>query len=111
VVPTNWEKAYLSSIETNNQMDWDLVTRARAMDNCIHLASANRIGHDQTISFFGRSNIIGPTGDTIAELLDEVEGLISGELDYSLQARLRTEYYTFYEDRRPDTYSDITKEY
>lgn len=111
VIPTNWEKAYLTSIETKNQMDWDLVARARAMDNCIHLASANRIGHDQTVSFLGRSNIIGPTGDIVAELLEEEEGLISAELDYSLQARLRTEYYTFYEDRRPDTYSEMVKKY
>lgn len=111
VVPTNWERTYLSSIDTNNQMDWSLVARSRAMDNCIHLASANRIGHDQTLSFFGKSSIIGPTGETVAELPEEEEGLICAEVDYSLQARLRTEYYTFYEDRRPDTYSDLTKKY
>ena len=111
VVPANWERAYLSSADTNNQKDWDLFTRARALDNCIHLVSANRIGLDQTLTFFGRSNIIGPTGDAVDELLTEEEGLISAELDYSLQARLRTEYYTFFEDRRPDTYADITKKY
>lgn len=109
IVPTNWEKAYLTSVDTKNQKDWDLVTRARAMDNCMYLVSANRIGLDQTIGFFGRSNIIGPTGDAIAELLVEEEGLISAELDYSLPAQLRTEYYTFFEDRRPDTYLELTK--
>ena len=111
IVPTNWEKAYLTSVDTKNQKDWDLVTRARAMDNCMYLVSANRIGLDQTIGFFGRSNIIGPTGDAITELLVEEEGLISAELDYSLPAQLRTEYYTFFEDRRPDTYLELTKKY
>ena len=111
VVPTNWEKAYLTSIDTKNQKDWDLITRARAMDNCTYLASANRIGLDQTLRFFGRSNIIGPTGDAIAERLEEEEGLISAELDYSFPAQLRTEYYTYFEDRRPDTYEELTKNY
>lgn len=111
VVPTNWEKAYLTCADTKNYKDWDLITRARAMDNCLYLASANRVGLDQTIGFFGRSNIIGPKGDAIVELLGEEEGFISAELDYSLPAQLRTEYYTYFEDRRPDTYSELTKNY
>lgn len=111
IVPTNWEKAYLTSIETNNTKDWDLVTRARAMDNCSFLVSANRVGHDETLGFIGRSNIIGPTGEAIEELLDEREGLISAELDYSYPVQLRTEYYTYFEDRRPDTYGELVKKY
>lgn len=109
IVSTNWEKPYLTSIVTKNQQDWDLVTRARAFDNCIYLVSANRIGFDETLGFFGRSNIIGPTGETLAELLEEVEGTITAELDYSVPILLRQEYYTFFKDRRPDTFEEITK--
>ena len=111
VVPTNWEKAYLTSIETNNTKDWDLITRARAMDNCTFLVSANRVGHDETLGFIGRSNIIGPTGEAVEELLDEREGYISAELDYSYPVQLRTEYYTYFEDRKPDAYAELTKKY
>lgn len=111
IVSTNWEKPYLTSVVTKNQQDWDLVTRARALDNCMYLVSANRIGFDESLGFFGRSNIIGPTGEAIVELLDEVEGTISAELDYSIPIQLRYEYYTFFKDRRPDTFSELTKEY
>lgn len=111
IVSTNWEKPYLTSVVTKNQQDWDLVTRARAFDNCMYLVSANRIGFDESLGFFGRSNIIGPTGDAIAELLDEKEGFISAELDYNVQIQLRYEYYTFFKDRRPDTFGELTKEY
>ncbi len=111
IVSTNWEKPYLTSVVTKNQQDWDLVTRARALDNCMYLVSANRIGFDESLGFFGRSNIIGPTGEAIAELLDEVEGTISAELDYSIPIQLRYEYYTFFKDRRPDTFGEITREY
>lgn len=111
VVSTNWEKPYLTAVETNNQQDWDLVTRARAMDNCMYLVSANRIGYDETLGFFGRSNIIGPTGEAVAELLEEKEGMVSAELDYELPMKLRTEYYTYFRDRRPATYLELTKNY
>ncbi|MBR0599895.1 carbon-nitrogen hydrolase family protein [Sinanaerobacter chloroacetimidivorans] len=111
IVSTNWEKPYLTDIVTKNQQDWDLVTRARAMDNCMYLVSANRIGFDETLGFFGRSNIIGPTGEAVEELLEEREGMISGELDYDIPIRLRYEYYTFFKDRRPDTFSELTKAY
>jgi hypothetical protein len=40
-----------------------------------------------------------------------VEGTISAELDYSIPIRLRYEYYTFFKDRRPDTFGELTKEY
>jgi len=111
IVSTNWEKPYLTSVVTKNQQDWDLVTRARALDNCMYLVSANRIGFDESLGFFGRSNIIGPTGEAMVELLEEVEGTISAELDYNIPIQLRYEYYTFLKDRRPDTFAELTKEY
>ena len=65
VVSTNWEDPYAD--------DWDLITKARAFDNTLHLVAANRIGDDgKTLSFFGHSKIMGPTGREIAAL-DEKE--------------------------------------
>jgi len=101
----------LDDVETRNQDDWDLMTRARAFDNCCYLAAANRIGFDETLGFFGRSKIIGPTGVPIKELNEEVEGIISAEIDYTLSHKLRTAYYTFFKDRRPDTFDIIARRY
>ncbi len=109
VVPANWEKIYISSIDTKNQKDWDFFTRARALENCMYLISANRVGMDQTKVFFGRSNIISPTGEAIEELLPEEEGFISAELDFNFSMELRTEYYNFLEERRADTYLDLIR--
>jgi len=36
------------------------MTSARAFDNTLHLAAANRIGKDKTLSFFGHSRILDP---------------------------------------------------
>lgn len=116
IVSTNWEDPYEedwdpSSINSHEE-DWDLMTRARAFDNTLHLAAANRIGDDgKTLSFFGRSKIISPTGKEITALNERKEGIISAEIDLSLTEKERIKYYTFFKDRRPDTYKEIVKEY
>jgi len=100
-IATNWEKPY--------EDDWDLITRARAFDNCLYVVAANRIGFDETLGFFGRSKIMGPLGKPIKSLDREVEGIIAAELDYSLPIKLRSEYYTFFKDRRSDTFDLLSK--
>lgn len=103
IVSTNWEKPY--------DRDWDLITRARAFDNTLHLVAANRIGDDKTLGFFGHSKIVSPTGEDIAALDEEVAGVISAEIDLSLTEKERVRYYTFFKDRRPDTYGEVTRRY
>jgi len=100
-VSTNWEKPYTG--------DWDLITRARAFDNTLFLAAANRIGEDKSLGFFGRSKIIDPLGNVVKSLDKEEEGFLSAELDLTLSGDLRKEYYTFFRDRRPETYAELVK--
>lgn len=103
VVNTNWEKPYSE--------DWDLVTRARAFDNCMYLVAANRVGQDKELGFFGHSKIIDPVGKPLKELNEEVEGIISAEIDLELPRKLRSEYYTIFKDRRPEVYGEVVKTY
>lgn len=116
IVSTNWEDPYEESWDPSSinlhEEDWELMTRARAFDNTLHLVAANRIGDDgKTLSFFGRSKIISPTGKEIAALNERKEGVISAEIDLSLTQKERIKYYTFFKDRRPDTYQCLVKEY
>lgn len=116
VVSTNWEDPYeeawdSSKINTHEE-DWELITRARAFDNTLHLVAANRIGDDgKTLSFFGRSKIIGPRGQEIASLNQRKEGILSARIDLGLTDEKRSKYYTFFKDRRPDAYGDLVKPY
>jgi predicted amidohydrolase len=103
VVCTNWEKPYSD--------DWDLVIKARAFDNTLHLIAANRIGDDIELGFFGHSKIIDPVGKEIAALDEEVEGFIAAELDLTITQKERQRYYTFFKDRRPDTYGELVRKY
>ena len=103
IVVSNWESPYSD--------DWDLITRARAFDNTLYLVSANRIGLDKTLNFFGHSNIISPVGKVIESLNEEVEGIIHAELDLHLTQELREGYYTFFKDRKPHLYTDLATKF
>ena len=109
VVCTNWEITEAEDWPMDTAADWDLVTRARAFDNILPLVSANRVGNDRGLGFFGRSNIIDPVGRVIECLEEPVEGVIHAELDLSLSEKRRAEYYTIFADRRPDTYGALTE--
>ena len=109
VVCTNWEITEAEDWPMDTAADWDLVTRARAFDNTLHLVSANRVGNDRGLGFFGHSNIIDPVGKVLESLDEPVEGDIHAELDLSLTEKRRREYYTILADRRPDTYGALTE--
>ena len=110
VVCTNWEIAEAEDWPMDTAADWDLVTRARAFDNTLHLVSANRVGNDRGLGFFGHSNIVGPTGCVIDSMDEPAEGVVHAQIDLSLTEKRRREYYTILADRRPDTYGELVKE-
>lgn len=95
-VSTNWEDPHL--------YDWDLVTRARAFDNTLHLLGANRVGQDRINTFSGHSLILDPMGLPLARLDEPVEGYIFSVLDLTETEKLRSSYYRQLRDRRPDIY-------
>jgi predicted amidohydrolase len=56
----NWETAYVD--------EWKTYVRARAYENAIFVAAANRVGEDVTMNFGGESMIVGPRGRVYAHL-------------------------------------------
>jgi len=102
-VCANWESPY--------SKEWDFITSARAFDNTLHLAASNRIGKDNTLSFFGHSRILNPLGNVIAELGQGVESYATAKIDYNETKNMRKQYWTQLADRRPDTYSILAHEH
>ena len=60
---------------------WRTLIRARAIENQCYVAAVNRIGTDQKCEYYGRSAIIHPYGDTMAECPDKTEWAASGIID------------------------------
>jgi len=89
---------------------WRRVMQGHAAANYVPLAASNRVGieHGQAgeMRFYGSSFVAGPTGEIIAELGRDEEGVATARLDLAAIAKARASWGLF-RDRRPDLYAPI----
>jgi predicted amidohydrolase len=79
-----------------------------AIANQVFIAVANRVGPDDTLTFFGGSFVVNPRGQVIsrASRMEEELLLVDCDLDLIEQAR---EEMPFLRDRRPETYGILAR--
>ncbi|MGI6045531.1 MAG: carbon-nitrogen hydrolase family protein [Eggerthellaceae bacterium] len=98
IVPAAWEAP--------QDGDWDIVMSARSFDNVVYLASCNQVGTDKTLTYFGKSKIVGPLGRTIVQAKDR-ECAIQATVNTDELPDLRNGYYVLLRDRNPETYHSL----
>lgn len=73
---------FISNWPAARDSHWDILLRARAIENQCYVAGVNRTGRDGSgIEYSGRSTVIDPFGDII-ERADRYESAITVELFY-----------------------------
>ena len=82
---------------------WDVLTRARAIENQAFFVGVNRVGTDEGLTFAGRSRVVAPTGELLAEASADREELLVADLGPARVAAFRTAIPAF-ADRRPELY-------
>ena len=110
VVLANWEAANID--------EWKTYIRARAYENSVFVAAANRIGEDVTLTFGGESMIVGPRGQIHASLTSEtdpesgepMEGFAVARIDLD-EVRKNREEFQFIQNRQPATYRTLVRKY
>ncbi len=120
----------LANWETTQMEEWRTYVRARAFENALYVAAANRVGEDVTLNFGGESMIVGPRGKTYATLAptDEKEtpaegskeqtkeskepreGYAVARIDLDEVRKCREEYQTL-QSRHPTVYRSLVKRY
>lgn len=75
----------------------------RAVENGIFMLSCNRVGRHGDFQFMGRSCVIAPNGEILAQSTSEEEEIIRAELDLADINRYRS-FAGILNDRRPDLY-------
>ena len=90
---------------------WELLLRARAVENVLYVAAPNRVGPDRggapNTFYFGESLIVNPRGEVIAHASASEEDLVWADVDLDL-LRNQRKSWLFFNDRRPDQYGLIT---
>ncbi len=81
---------------------WQILLRARAIENQMFVVACNRVGESKGSQFFGHSCIIDPWGETVIEGGETAE-LLTATIDLSQVTAVRTKIPVF-QDRRPETY-------
>lgn len=88
---------------------WEMIQRSHAIANGCFVASVNRVGTENNITFWGDSFVAGPFGKFIARAGQQQEVLIA-ECDLNaIDIQRRT--WPYLRDRRIDNYKDILKRF
>ncbi len=101
-VCANWEQPHTE--------EWRTYLLARAYENSVFVAAANRVGEEPSYSFFGDSMIVGPRGELYGSIDEEIEGYAVARIDLDQVRKCREEFQLF-QCRQPATYRAIVKKY
>ncbi|MCB0669497.1 MAG: hypothetical protein KDC80_26915, partial [Saprospiraceae bacterium] len=95
IVPTAWPFPRVEH--------WQLLSRARAIENQCYVVTANRVGKDGQAIFCGNSRVIDPHGVVVSSASEDQEEIIYAEIKRDKLDFIRTRMPVF-EHRRPDVY-------
>ena len=108
VHPTNWP--------TPVRPFADFLTRARAAENRVFLLTANRVGGEGGVEFFGCSQVVDPLGNRVVKAGEREEDLVFAEIEPA-EAREKNraivpgEYEVhLFGDRRPELYGALVED-
>ena len=76
----------------SRQNAWQILTRARAIENQAYLICCNRVGNDFYNHYKGLSAIISPIGRTIVSCKGDEEQAVSAEIDIECVNHLRNKF-------------------
>ncbi len=100
----------LGAWEQQHMAEWNTYIAARAFENGLFVAGANRTGAEPTYTFGGGSKVVGPTGQVYGELTGADEGFTVARIDLDLVRTYREESQIL-QCRQPQTYREIVKMY
>ena len=86
---------------------WETIQRSHGIANGVFIASANRVGKEGNIDFWGSSFISGPFGEIISKAGNNSEEILVAECDLDAVKSTRMGW-PFLRDRRVDSYGEIT---
>lgn len=87
------------------QAHWELLLRARAVENQVFVVAANQFGvHDGDRRSYGNSMIVDPWGTVLARAGDDGEIVVSAALDFGAQRAIRDKLPSL-ANRVPDAYA------
>ncbi|HEC33308.1 MAG TPA: carbon-nitrogen hydrolase family protein [Chloroflexi bacterium] len=101
-VLANWEEPHVA--------EWRTYLLARAYENAVFVAAANRVGEEPSYTFFGQSAIIDPQGRVLATMDEPIEGYAVAKISLD-EVRRQREDSQILQCRRPAAYRAVVRKY
>ncbi len=92
-----------------SQKRWETVISGNAISNGVFVFRVNRVGSEEKQDFYGKSFCVSPEGEMVDRPTGMKEGIALVEMDLGDVERVRREW-SFFKDRRPETYGEILGE-
>lgn len=105
-LPTAWPRAA--------RLYPDYMARSRASENRVYLVAANNVGEERGTRYLGRSIIVSPSGEVLAEADGENEAVLVADVDPAESDEKHLVFQAgeyeldLFGDRRPELYEAIT---
>lgn len=74
------------------RMAWDILLRARAVENQCYAVGVNRVGEDELCPYSGGSMVVHPYGDVLAACADGVEDCVACDIDMDVLRDYRAKF-------------------
>lgn len=95
--------------EQQRQLDaWITIQRSHAIANMVFVVACNRVGQEDSLTFWGHSFIAAPGGEILVQADGHREQIITAELDLEQIQQLRS-IWPLLSDRRPAVYESLTQ--
>jgi predicted amidohydrolase len=96
--------------EAGHMEEWRAYTVARACENAVYIAAANRVGQEPSYTFGGESMLVGPAGHIHTALDEAVEGYAMATVDLDKVRKVREEHQIL-QCRQPAAYRALVRKY
>ena len=102
--------AVCANWEVDENAHWRAYNVARACENGVFMASANRAGEEPSYTFCGDSMLVGPSAELYTNLEDPIEGYAIATIDLD-DVRTTRETSQILQRRQPTAYRAVVKKY
>lgn len=90
IVTANWPYSRIAA--------WDILAKARAIENQCYVVACNRVGDDPNNNYVGHSVIIKPDGTVLASCAEDKHTIITARMSID-ELNSNRQLYRFLEDR------------
>ena len=101
----------IDTLEVNRQISaWETIQKSHAIANGVFLASVNRVGKEDNITFWGKSFVCDPFGEIIDQAGETTSENLIVKCDL-LKIEKSRQDWPFLRDRRVDAYQNLDQIY